>query len=93
MLSKTNCFCRSIKYQRLQGEARARYQEERKAAKVSYKTFTTVTNTVSNARTAAIAQKHKNKPHRPKKARPRTESSETPKFQMKSKPNNTNPHL
>ena len=77
---------RSTKYQRLQGEARMRYQEQRAQAQYTYNAFSTVSNTISSAKQAAVTQQNKGRPHGPKKGKPRTSTAERPKFQMKSKP-------
>ena len=77
---------RSTKYQRLQGEARMRYQEQRAQAQYTYNAFSTVSNTISSVKQAAVTQQNKGRPHRPKKGKPRTSTAERPKFQMKSKP-------
>ena len=63
-----------------------RYQEQRAQAQFTYNAFSTVSSTVSSAKQAAAAQQNKGRPHRPKKGKPRTSTTERPKFQMKSKP-------
>lgn len=69
------CLVRSNKYQRLEGAARQKYQEQKKNASYTYNAVTYTHNTLNQLKTNAAATKQAGRKSRPKKNKPRANAN------------------